>query len=87
MEHRLQEIKRSSCVIMPTYTLQGFVVFLSCKNEVTVLFLDVWVPSKLDREAISRCLQLPFSFYGFPKREAILFLLGHLCTFSHFQQL
>ena len=21
------------------------------------------------------------SFYGFPKREAILFLLGHLCTF------
>ena len=38
MEHRLQEIKRTSCVIMPTYTLHGFVVFLSCKNEVTVLF-------------------------------------------------
>ena len=39
MEHKLQEIKLTSCVIMPTYTLQGFVVFLSCKSEVTVLLL------------------------------------------------
>ena len=38
MEHRLQEIKLSSCVKMPTYTLQGFVVLLSCKSEVTLLF-------------------------------------------------
>ena len=38
MEHRLQEIKLTSCVIMPTYTLQGFVVFLSCKSEVALLF-------------------------------------------------
>ena len=38
MEHRLQEIQLTSCVIMPTYTLQGFVVFLSCKSEVAVLF-------------------------------------------------
>ena len=38
LEHRLQEIKLSSCVIMPTYTLQGFVVFLSCKSEVSLLF-------------------------------------------------
>ena len=38
MEHRLQEIKLTSCVIMPTYTLQGFVVLLSCKSEVTLLF-------------------------------------------------
>ena len=27
--------------------------------------LDVWVPSKLDREAISGCLQLPSSFFSF----------------------
>ena len=38
MKHRLQEIKLTSCVITPTYTLQGFVVFLSCKSEVAVLF-------------------------------------------------
>ena len=38
MEHRLQEIKLTSFVILPTYTLQGFVVFLSCKSEVAVLF-------------------------------------------------
>ena len=38
MEHRLQEIKLTSCVIMPTHALQGFVVFLSCKSEVAVLF-------------------------------------------------
>ena len=38
MEHRLQEIKLTSCVIMPTYTLHGFVVVLSCKSEVTLLF-------------------------------------------------
>ena len=38
LEHRLQEIKLTSCVIMPTHTLQGFVVFLSCKSEVAVLF-------------------------------------------------
>ena len=38
MEHRRQEIKLTSCVIMPTYTLQGFVVLLSCKNEVALLF-------------------------------------------------
>ena len=30
--------KLTSCVIMPTYTLQGFVVFLSCKSEVALLF-------------------------------------------------
>ena len=34
----LQEIKLTSCVIMPTYSLQGFVVFLSCKSEVALLF-------------------------------------------------
>ena len=38
MEHRLQEIKLTSCVIMPIYTLQGFVVFVSCKSEVNHLF-------------------------------------------------
>ena len=38
MEHRLQEIELSSCVIMPTYTLHGFAVLLSCKSEVTLLF-------------------------------------------------
>ena len=38
MEHRLQEIKLTSCVTMPTYTLQGLVVFLSCKSKVALLF-------------------------------------------------
>ena len=53
------------------------------KRSRCAVSLDVWVPSKLDREAISGCLQLLFSFffYGFPKREAILLLFGHLCTF------
>ena len=38
MERRRQEIKLSSFVILPTYALQGFVVFLSCKSEVALLF-------------------------------------------------
>ena len=38
MEHRLQKIKLASCVTVPTYTLHGFVVLLSCKSEVTLLF-------------------------------------------------
>ena len=32
------------------------------KRSHSAVPLDVWVPSKLDREAISGCLQLPFSF-------------------------
>ena len=39
MEHRLQKYKLTSCVILPTYTLHGFVVFFSCKIEVTLLFV------------------------------------------------
>ena len=34
----MQEIKLTSCVIMPTFILHGFVVFLSCKSEVILLF-------------------------------------------------
>ena len=67
MEHRLQEFKLSSWAIMPTNIFHDFVIFfLSCKSEVTLLLpLAVWVPRKLEREAISGCLQLPSSFSFF----------------------
>ena len=39
MEHRLQEVKLTSCMIMPTHIWHDFIIFFfSCKSEVTLQF-------------------------------------------------
>ena len=50
---------------MPTYILLRFYYyfFKLKKRSHSTVPLNVWVPSKLDGETISGCLQQPFDFF------------------------
>ena len=65
MEQRSLKFTLTSCVVMPTYILLQFIFFKLQERSHSTIPLDVWVPRKLDREAISGCLQLPSSFSFF----------------------
>ena len=46
------------------FLLRYFYFFFKLKERShSAIPLDVWIPRKLDREAISGCLQLPFSCF------------------------
>ena len=54
------------------------------KRSHSAIPLDVWVPSKLDREAISGCLQLPCSCYLFGVCLKIFYLRLSMFFYCHF---